>query len=352
MNDDRLRTALHDLSDIPPPPDLAGSALARARRDRRRITAGITAAAGILVATVLALPAVFGPPGPSISAGAPTGAGTPLPSAYVYAYSKINRSDETVYDPATHSYRQTSSNFPGRSPDGRLWVVVDTGTQLRYGVVGLADLIAGRPPARWLLTSHDGPRWSPDSTRLLYTEYAGTGRTWSVDVRTGVRTEIRFSGLGDLTGRVNWVGWGPGGGFLAEVLPTPRTARNPDGTVLYDPRGTVEIAVTDATGVVRTRAAMPTAGGPASLSPEESRFVTSDGKVLDRATGRMLDIAAVPAGWLDEDHLVVWDRTASRLRVVDVRTGATTSTTALPKDVVVPEIAVVDGDVPPGAIVV
>lgn len=340
MNDDRLRTALRELAHVPPPTDLAGPALARARRDRRRFSAGITAAAGALAAAVLVLPAVSGRATPDTATGAP------LPSAYIYAY--YGGSSSTIYDPTTQSYRALSFSMPGRSPDGRSWVVPDPGDSLRYGVVDRAGLLAGRPPAHWLLTSHDGPQWSPDSTRLLYSDAAGT---WSVDVRTGVRTEIRFSGLGDLAGRVNWVGWRPDGGYLAEVLPAPRTTTDPDGTVQVDHRGTVRIAITDAAGTVRSRAEMLTAGAPALLSPDGSRFFTQYGAAQDLATGRSVQIGGIPAGWLDGDHLVTWDKELSRLRVVDVRTGATTSVTAVPRTVMMPEIQVVDGEPPPGAIV-
>ena len=51
-----LHRALLDLGDVPAPPDLAGRALARARRDRRRRLPATVLAAVAAVAAAVAVP--------------------------------------------------------------------------------------------------------------------------------------------------------------------------------------------------------------------------------------------------------------------------------------------------------
>jgi hypothetical protein len=350
-----LRTALLELGDVPPPPDLAGGALARARRDRRRDVA-VAGIAAVLTAAAVAVPvAALGRPDPTPPAAALA------PRFLVTGYASRDP-DETTFGLGSYQVYRRSAGYLGTpwraavpSPDGRAMAV--TARDGKVGIVS-ADRVGDPAAVRWIPgpSSEPGPVWSPDSRRLYVPAHyvrtdtqAGTVAVFGVvvDARTAARreTRLRWRQAGRLTGQIVF---GPGGAGFA-VAPA-RSSPSPEaGDILrlFDglgkPLRTVRVG----------RVAVP--GQP--FSPDGRLLATyADGQtqVLDLATGAKVGrpAAGEAVGWYDGGRLVV--RTGRSVRVVNFRSGrvlAERDLAAAGRELTGVWLAPLDGPPPPGAIV-
>lgn len=315
MSDQRLRTALRELGDVPAPADLASAALTRARRDRRR--AGVALAAAVVLATAAAIlvPATL-----RTRAEAPPAAPAPTPTVWIPWYQTGTRgmapSQTFFYDPASHGYRATPRSGGGisaLSPDGRRAVVTQTTAgRRRMAIVGLDRVAAGLTEADWSAAVPVAQwQWSPDGTRLLSTDDPNQPTEARVlDVETRVVTRVPL-GLDELIPNARGLAWGPGGdGFV-----TWRT-----GPVQGRPGG--ELVVFDGAGRPTRRYPLPATAGLVRLTPNGQRALlmhldTSDPArhrfwILDLRTGTTTAVPARgPADWYDERHLLRLDVPAS-----------------------------------------
>ncbi len=310
---DTLRTALHDLGDVPPPPDLADRALDRARRDRRRTGVALAAVAAVATAAAVVVPL-------SLRTGAaPPATPPPAPAVWVSGYLAVTGNGAEpvyqahVYDPAARDFRVvpvTEARLVALSPDGSQAVVAPPGSgQEGMVVVGLDRLIAGLTEADWQqprLPLAGSWTWSPDGTRLLagYAAYRPT-RATVVDVRTRAVTEVPLQ-LDELRAADHGLTWGPGGrGFLTwrSTLDERRPGRG-------------EVAVYDEGGRPTRRYPMPALADQVWLSPDGNRALVvsrmpdppsrpnDQSWVLDLRTGATTSPVLSPDGWYDDGHLV------------------------------------------------
>jgi hypothetical protein len=219
MTDDRLRTALRELGDVPPAPDLASAALRRVARDRRRARIGLIVGVVVAVTAAVALPtALRGRTQAAPPAAPPASVTGP---AWVSAYYGFDDNDprmtERVYDPATKGYRNVAEgNDVMPSPDGTQALVrVKDG----FAVVPIARTERPMGPSDIVpeLTGNEWS-WSPDGTKLLgYINRGQLTATSVFDVRT--RTLIRVPLHLDRTVRNRELGWAPDGGFVVTTVP-------------------------------------------------------------------------------------------------------------------------------------
>ncbi|HEY6746095.1 MAG TPA: hypothetical protein VI357_10300 [Mycobacteriales bacterium] len=360
MNDTDLRTALQELGDVPPPPDLAGSALARARRDRRRTLIGLVAGVAVLAALAVTVPAlVLGQPAP------PQTAVATAPSAVVTGYAAWNPATGAIeywtYDRSSGRYITTPWRTAVPSPDGRQVLVTEWNAQKhdRIGLVA-ADRVLERTAVRWISDGRPHPGrvppgigpgvWSPDSSRVLLTAYttnAGAGANrpvWHVDVvdaRTLAAREV--------------------------VLRTPAgRIKSTFGTVqvVFGPRGNGFAALS--TGVMSL---FDEQGRPAGQLPAEEvhdQPFSPDGSLL--AASFVVDagsrVLGVPGGaevgrvdgkvvgWLDDRHCMVL--AGGTARAVELGSGSVLAERQLVpagRSLVGAWTVPLDGAVPPGAVV-
>ncbi len=212
----RLRAALRELSDVPPPADPAGAALARAGRDRRRsglLVAGV--AVGVAVAVAVPTAVLRDGPGtvpvPAGTAAAPAAGPPPpgRPAARRQVVSAYNYVDDdmlsAVLDPSTGGYVPLDAHVD-LSPDGRRVAVgAEWDGESRLGIADRTALLRdGLDAVRWLdrRVPWDGrAKWSPDGKRLLLTAGIKTGpplRAYVVDGDTGaVLRELRFPSISE-----------------------------------------------------------------------------------------------------------------------------------------------------------
>lgn len=339
MNDEQLRTALLDLGDVPPPADLAGSALARARRHRRRAVTGLVAAAALLAAGAVTVPAlVLGRP-------AATRTATTVPSrSMIMAYSTIpedSGSDtfppggtSAVYAGSPGGYVTTRWRIALPSPDGRLFAVSTAHFAVSdadaIGPLGIvtADRLDDPEAVRWVpgARTFGSISWLSDSTRLIYQdngdERAPGGAFDVVDARTLRRSTIDFDLWGGITNSLPVVA-PEGHGFALAIMVNLSSEPNSLVPLLryFDDRGarTRDVTVRDVTGLPDTfqpfspdgRLAAFARGGPIKGTVE----------IAETGSGRIVrsHVAGVFAGWSDTTHFVV--ALGRTVRVVDVTTG-------------------------------
>ncbi len=385
MSDDRLRSVLLELGDVPAPPDLAGAALTRGRRDRRRAIAGLVGLVAILAAAAVTVPAVvMGRPTTSHPA---TG---PITGLMVAGYGSVVDSyngtipdvvteggwyfppggEPTVYNPSRDGFSKPPWRIAVPSPDGRMFAVSDAGTThtphgdlQKAGRIGIvpADRIDDPAAVRWVPGSdtYGDLSWEADSRRLAFqpkdTPSEGPGLPVSlIDVSTLHRTTLLLATTRP-TGLVGHLPNVPpdGRGFVTTVrLPLPGGGGVTQWILrYYDERGArireVRIA---GTADLPTQVAQPFSA--------DGRLVAMAGgdstDIVDTASGRVVlpHVNGVFAGWYDQQRFVVW--LGRTVRVVDRRTGR-----VLAQKVLAPAgrkltnvwLAPVHGDAPPGAIV-
>jgi hypothetical protein len=366
MTEQRLRTALRELGDLPAPGDLASGALARARRDRRRT--GVVLAAVVVLATAAAIlvPATL-----RTRADAPPA--TPAPAVWVSWYrmlaptaAGVTESQDYFYDAARRGYRPVPAAGTARiaslSPDGTRAVVAQgrVGAERRMAIVGLDRLAAGLAEADWSVGSIPTSRWtwSPEGTRLLSTDAVGQpseARVLDAGTRKVTRAPLR---LDEMRSGGHAVTWGPGGrGFVAWRW-APLADRPAPG----------ELILLDGAGRPTRRYPLPTVADLVRLSPDGTRalLVTfdpggTDGRrnqtrLLDLGSGTTAAIGTGPEQWYDERNLVRVEAPASgpsAIILVDAGTGRPVrrSAPAAAGAGQITEIMLARGVPPPGAIV-
>jgi hypothetical protein len=348
-----LRSALLELGEVSPPPDLAGRALDRARRDRRRAAAGIVA---VLAAAAVAVPVtVLGRPDPTPPAA-------PKPRFMVAGYASRDPNAVTQGLGRYQLYRRSGGGYAGTpwrvaipSPDGR--TVAVTSGKAEVGIVP-ADRVDHPAAVRWIPGSPLGPGsvWSPDSRRLYVPGYLKTDvRTgevttvgYVIDAHTLSRREVRFtSRQADPVGRVVF---GPGGAGLA-LTPGVRAGEVPESGT----SGILRIQDWSGGSVV-TLSVRPAAVPDLPFSPNGqlfASFLAGRTQVIDLASGAEVGAAdGEVVGWYDDGRYVVRAGTAVRLvNLADGRVLAQRQLVAAGREVTGVWLAPLDGPPPPGAIV-
>jgi hypothetical protein len=354
MSEQRLRTALRELGDVPAPADLAGGALARARRDRRRHRGGLAALAAAAAIVAVAVPlAGLDRPEPAQPAGPP-------PRLVVTGYASRDPAVPNLGAGTYHLYDRSAAGYaPGRwtaavpSPDGRLVAVV-SGTG-RVGLVA-ADRVGDPDAVRWTPTTAPGRQvvWAPDGRRLFVAGVtrievqAGRVTTTGavIDARTaGEQTvRLRWAQRGTITGHVVF---GPRGAGWAVGPALIRLPEASDPLLrLFDGQGRLVRTVPVGVGWLPDQ----------PFSPDSRLVAVAEGgstRVLDLASGTDAGVVeGRAAGWDGSDRLVVL--VGRSVRVVEVRSGRVVAE----REVAAPGrvlsevwLAPLDGVPPPGAIV-
>jgi hypothetical protein len=351
---EKIRRTLVELTDVPPPPDLAAKAIRRARRRRRR-TVTVAACAAAVVGAAVAVPLALSPaPDPPTVTVPPLGD----PRRAVGAYSgiaeqtagSVQATHSYVLDHATGEYRRIPYDLALPSPDGRRFFVArgdgSGANPIRGGIMDGAGAAV-----RWV-EAYDGgavrAAWSPDGTTILLTRYPKGGQPELVFVDTATleaktrplpaAAQPNSMGLGLI-----FTADGKGVGLTRSHSVAEDQPERIDGFQLWDlslrPVRTVPIEA----GAIRTAADLSPDGRRAVLHPP---FGASDQpiRVADLGDGRV--VAEVPVrevvGWYDDEHLVVRDR--AELRVVDL-TGAVVRTfDGLPAGAEASQIHLVPGE--------
>lgn len=366
-----LRTALRELGDVAPPPDLAGGALRRARRDRRRLV-GTLVAVAVLATAAVVVPAVLLDRTPAPVATAPA------PAYQVVGYRSAAGSPGPVtgqgyWVPGQDRFATVGAElFLDISPDGE-WAAVYNDTEFdKVGVVRLDRLAAAGPDAvDWLPLSARTMQdpWSPDSSRLLLkVGGAKSGKLAVVDLPALTVRPVTLAGPADLFTQETRLGWrADGQGFLAlraawsGIRPTVMTAGVRSTLWSFDGDGGVArrwelpavmtfAPAPDGRRVLLQEAHPPT--GPEPLVPAVTY------SVLDLATGTVTGTPARAVDWYDDDHLFTVQHDGGRavLAILDLRTGEQVARRVVRDDPEVTwfDIQLVrpDGPAPSGAIVV
>jgi hypothetical protein len=384
MNDTRLRTALRQLGEVPPPPDLAGSALDRARRDRRRTVTGLVVAVTLLAAGAVTVPAlVLHRPAPSVS-----GAATPGPAAgpaalVVTAYTSSTtsgvyynpgRSTPMVYSRAHGGYSTLRSRVVAPSPDGRLLAVTDARPGPNGPIPGRIGILAADraddPAAvRWVPGTGTSDTfgwlgWTSDSTRLLYYDAARPQlphmQYQLLDVRTlQARTITLTTGKSELATALPVVP--PGRAFALNVLSEPH-AHATMVVRYFDDRGarTGEVALAGA-GRFALGVDQPFSpdgrliglSGNGRLDGRSDNGTSSD--IVDARSGRIVrgNVRGHFVRWYGDDRFVV--ATDQTVRVVELATGrvlAEKKVARAGEHLAGVWLAPLTGAVPPGAVVI
>lgn len=359
MNDDRLRTALHELGDVMPPPDLAGSALTRARRDRRRTVAGLVA---LLAATAVTVPALV------LGHAAPAETGVAARSHAVVAGfagwdPKTGANDYWAYDGSSGRYVRTPWRSAVPSPDGRLVLVSEWNSQKidHVGIVA-ADRVLDRTAVRWISDGRfhpgqvppgDGPGvWSPDSSRVLLMAFVTTG--------AGPRTEWHVVVFDARTLAAREVALAPPAGGLVVTLGSTRVVFGPHGKgfafltpgvlALFDEQGraTGQVPVGKAVMHDQPFSADGRLVAVYSVGPSggySQMLTVAGGGEVGRADGDAV-------GWVDDRHCVV--QVGRSARVVEIPSGRVVAERQLApagRQLTGVWLAPLDGAAPPGAVV-
>jgi hypothetical protein len=367
MSDDRLRTALRELGDVPPAPDLASAALRRLERDRRRTRIGLIVGVVVAVTAAVVVPTALR----GRTQAAPPAAPTPVTGpGWVSAYFALDlangRDGFWVYDAAARGYRPTAEGVGTvtPSPDGQQALVR---SKAGFAVVPIAR--TERP-----LTSSDilpelaGNEWSwsPDGTKLL--GYINRGQLTATSVfdvkrRTVSRVPLHL----DHSVRNRELGWAPDGGFVVTTVP--------QASIRMQPQQRTEVDFLDRDGRITRRLFLakvdhvaPSPDGTLALVS----FFPTINNVIQPPNYQLLDLRTgerrpAPASrWAYGHHLFRLDPAIGEqidphtglpteptsVIVVDGRTGATVHRTRLPvpDKVFVQDIRISLGAVPPGAI--
>ena len=334
----RLRAALRELSDVPPPADPAGAALARAGRDRRRsglLVAGV--AVGVAVAVAVPTAVLRDGPGtvpvPAGTAATPAAGPPPpgRPAARRQVVSAYNYVDDdllsAVLDPSTGGYVPLDAHVD-LGPDGRRVAVgAEWDGESRLGIADRAALLRdGLDAVRWLdrrVPWEGRAKWSPDGKRLLLTAGIKTGpplRAYVVDGDTGaVLRELRFPSISE--------------------PPALAFSWSPDGREIFLPTSWGAVQFFDLTGrpTRRWQGLDTDVTGWWSGSSPSGRLLaletigagpdTKSAVVVETGTGRVVarlpEPAPAPArpgqpaetgpvvGWYDEEHLLRLRATAA-----------------------------------------
>lgn len=325
----RLRAALRELSDVPPPADPATAALARARHDRRRSTLLVAGTAAAVAAAVAVPTAVLRDRAATTAPGAPgttssTQAGSPPPTRpaprqqLVTAYTMVDGAAASMLlDPATGRYVRLAAHLD-LSPDGRrVAVAAEWEGATRLGVADRTALLRdGLGIVRWLdrRIEWSGVEWSPDGERLLLTggiKGEPPVRAYVVDGATGtVQHELRFPSITEPVAQA--FSWSPDGRdiylqlaagtvqfFDLEGRPTRRwqglgrhlsgrwSASSPSGRLL----------------AVETLGAGPGSKSAIVLDTGTGRVVARLPEPAPARPGQPAETGAV-VGWYDESHLL------------------------------------------------
>jgi hypothetical protein len=382
MNDDRLRTALLELGDVAPPPDLAGAALARARRDRRRTGTGLLVAVALLVAGAITVPALVLHSSARPATGVATATAPSAPAALVVtAYTARRAGDAApgpavyggvyapgestpmVYSRARGGYAKVPWRVVAPSPDGRLLAVTDAWmgpagpVPGRIGIVA-ADRVDDPAAVRWVPGTATSSTigwlgWTPDSTHLMYFD-ANKAQVphfpyQVLDVRT-LRTSVIHLALGN--------------GELAASTPVVPPGRPYALNVLVEPHvhGTMVVRYFDDRGVRTADVALAGAG---RFAVGVDQPFSPDGRLIGLGDGASTDIADARSGrivrsvrghfvrWYGDDRFVV--ATDQTVRVIELATGrvlAEKKVARAGEHLIGVWLAPVTGPVPPGALVV
>jgi hypothetical protein len=346
-----LRRALRELTDVPPPPDLAGNAIRLAER-RRRTRIAIGAVAAVVLAVAIAVP--LRPEGkstplpiaptPSISAPIPVeptelpdfpeppaGAGAPQVAVFAYAgvlpqpstdNEPITPGDAVSYvlDRSTGAYRKIPYRIAVPSPDGKRFFV---GDEQGGGIIDGARGSLRRVDAYYGNTV--GVDWSPDGRRILLSNIGVSqpGGFTVVDATTlAAGPYVPVADMEKRNSRGLGFFWSGDGRSVGHTSTIADGEANPDKTLdirFYDLRGR-RLRTLGFTGVEAVRTT-------AHVSPDGSRAVAVPAlgdrvRIVDLSTGEVTasftasPVAAV-AGWYDDKHLVLLG--PGTLRVVDLR---------------------------------
>ncbi|MDG4822591.1 hypothetical protein O7635_12085 [Asanoa sp. WMMD1127] len=328
-----LRRALRELTDVPPPPDLAARSIRLAERRRRtRIALGAVAAA--VVAVSVAVPLVLRPdrhsapvpiaPTPSVSSDG-TAALPETPQVVAFAYARATPissggwpppGDSYVLDRSTGQYRTIPYEVVVPSPDGKRFFVADAE---RGGIMEGA-----RGSVHWVEAYDRGARgveWSPDGREVLITSLGKDEPGGFTVVDSKTFDESRFVPMVDiqsLNARGLGFFWSRDGRSIGHTLTTSDTGSDPDralGIRFYDLSGrTLRTVELDGTAAVRTTA---------DVSPDGRRAVAVDDwgnrhvRIVDLESGAVIGEFAGSGvvGWYDDEHLVL--RNNDELQVVD-----------------------------------
>jgi hypothetical protein len=351
---DALRTALLELGDVPPPPDLAGGALARARRDRRRGVAVAGFAAVLTAAAVVVPVTVLGRPEPTPPAAALT------PRFLVAGFASRDPGETTFGRGSYRVYRRSGYlTTPWRaavpSPDGR--TVAVTAPDGKVGIVS-ADRVGDPAAVRWIpgLPRAQGSVWSPDSRRLYVSGYlkidVQSGDLMVVgdvvDARTLSRREVRVSSP-QADGKTVQVVFSHDGKGLT-LAPGVATGEIPESGT----SGLLQIR--GGGGSVVTLSVRPAAVPDQPFSPNGqlfASFLAGRTRVIDLASGAELGAAdGEVVGWYDDGRYVV--RAGTAIRLVDLASGrvlAERDLAAAGRELTAVWLAPLHGPPPPGAIV-
>jgi hypothetical protein len=349
MNDDRLRTALLDLGDVPTPPDLAGAALARSRRDRRRAVAGLVALVAVLAAAAVSIPSVVLHRAPAAQTAGPA-----LGRFVVAGYASRDPHVPTAGRGRYELYRGSGAGYrvvPGRgavpSPDGRMVALISD--QRKVGLVP-ADWIDDPQVVLWIPVSNpvSDAVWSPDSRRLLVPKY--TQDRYGATTSTALVVDAGTVGVRDL--QLSWT--------TLEGQPVGRLVFGPrgDGVAAIDSGGWAPalLQIWADTGQ-RSSLSVPRLTVPDQPFSPSGRLLAGyeDGRttVVDLSSGaKSGSVEGEVSGWYDEDRLVVLS--GRSVRVVDYRSGRVLVQREIATDgrlLTGVWLAPVRGAVPPGAIV-
>jgi hypothetical protein len=367
MSDDRLRTALRELGDVPPAPDLASAALRRLERDRRRTRIGLIVGVVVAVTAAVVVPTALR----GRTQAAPPAAPAPVTEpGWVSAYYAIDDNDprgsvQWVYDAAAKGYREVADRVVVTpSPDGKQALVRMNGG---FAVVpitrterplGPSDAVPELSGNEW--------SWSPDSTKLLGIINRGTltaAPVFDVGTRTLTRVPLHL----DPTVRNRLLDWAPDGQFMVTTVPQVSIRTQPHQRTEIDFLGSdgrisrrLQLAKVD-----RMRPSPDGTMGILEFFPFVNNAVQSpDVQLLDMRTG--VRTPAPEGGWAYGHRLYRLDPPLDKQ--INPKTGRPTKPTSLvvvdapngkelrrfrlpvPDGVWVEQVNISLGPVPPGAI--
>ncbi|SBT49710.1 TolB family protein [Micromonospora auratinigra] len=319
--DETLRAAVHELADeVGPAADLAGRAIGRGRRLRRRRRA--TVALGTLAAVVaVVLPFALLRPQPAArptapttpaATASPTRLATPganwtagplvLPGGWVVtrAQAKGGSGSGFLLDRARGRYVATD-RYDGiyPAPTGSLVAVRD---EARPRQVGLIDVSSGATHWYEVGRALSVPRWSPDGRRLLFTTYQLDHFGFIVMGTDGTRKTHRMTGYAGCSDYCDFT-WSRDG---REVV-LPQTGGEHD-EARRDARRGVQLFSADDGRPTRLVPIPGDPSGPWAWSPD-GKLVVVQGReeplLVETATGRTVNpLPSAEAVWVSDDRLL------------------------------------------------